>query len=282
MEDFVHPVQPFFVFTSLDYYKKGTEGTPISHIYKFRVNQKIKTTNRPLIQSSAVPDGVADILMKCSKTSPKVQLNGTVLQRTPISLDADSDYIGIRFLPGVLPHLFNISAKELVSQEILLEDVIPREIYDNFVNNILSIDNFQEQSRYILEDFLPLLYPLVRPTTKTNLFNSLLKKTNAGRGDIRINDLAEYSGYSTRYVTQVFNEYMGFGPKKYAQIVRFQNLMTVMNHGESYQQMHQVAMDQYYDQSHLINEFKKFTKVTPKTYKKIIQKTNYSSRIKLY
>jgi methylphosphotriester-DNA--protein-cysteine methyltransferase len=65
---------------------------------------------------------------------------------------------------------------------------------------------------------------------------------------------------------RTFSKNVGINPKKYASIVRFQNVIQMKrNHKNS--SMFQLAFDnRYYDQSHFIHDFKSLTELTPKAF----------------
>ena len=104
-------------------------------------------------------------------------------------------------------------------------------------------------------------------------------------GKIKVCQMEEETGYSSRYINKVFNEELGYGPKFLCKIVQFQNVLTSMNSMESRieqqkERLTDMAVDfGYYDQPQLIRDFKKFASVTPKAYEKLICKVHYSRHL---
>ena len=64
---------------------------------------------------------------------------------------------------------------------------------------------------------------------------------------------------------RTFSKYVGVNPKKFASIIRFQNVIQMKSkHKKS---MSQIAFDNgYYDQSHFLHDFKSLTGLTPKDF----------------
>lgn len=75
---------------------------------------------------------------------------------------------------------------------------------------------------------------------------------------------------SRRQMERKFQEFSGFSPKDFFNIIRFKNVLT--NIDRTGKSLAQIAIDTgYYDQSHFTNEFRKFSGYTPREFVK-----NYS------
>lgn len=78
-----------------------------------------------------------------------------------------------------------------------------------------------------------------------------------------VNDVAGGIGVSERHLRRVFRETVGVGPKAFARLVRFHRALRVALEDE-HAHWAQIAADAgYYDQAHLIAEFRAFTGLTP-------------------
>lgn len=101
---------------------------------------------------------------------------------------------------------------------------------------------------------------------------------------LRIGDLVAEIGYSQRHVLELFRCWVGLSPKKYARIRRFQQVLTRLARGpEAAEPMLEdfslraprlpepnwaaLAVELgFYDQSHLIADFREFAGLTPSAY----------------
>lgn len=64
---------------------------------------------------------------------------------------------------------------------------------------------------------------------------------------------------------RTFSKYVGVNPKKFASIIRFQNVLQIKS--KNNKSMTQLAYNNgYYDQSHFIHDFKSLTGLTPKAF----------------
>lgn len=78
------------------------------------------------------------------------------------------------------------------------------------------------------------------------------------QGLASIKELEKKTGYSKRYLDLLFKEYLGISPKTLATITRFQHF-----YKSSGATGIENIYDLYYDQSHFIKEFKRYTGHTP-------------------
>lgn len=81
-----------------------------------------------------------------------------------------------------------------------------------------------------------------------------------------IASLQENAGFSKRKLQRMANRYLGIPAKTYGAIHRFQNSMNQLLH-QKWDKLSDVGTDQgYYDQTHFIREFKRFSGSTPKEF----------------
>lgn len=79
-----------------------------------------------------------------------------------------------------------------------------------------------------------------------------------------VKELERKLGYSRRYLDLLFKEHLGISPKTLCTIARFQSFFKYLTLGE-FKASGKIA-DLYYDQSHFIKEFKRYTGFTPTQY----------------
>jgi AraC-like DNA-binding protein len=83
------------------------------------------------------------------------------------------------------------------------------------------------------------------------------------RGSVPIEALSGFAGITRQHVARKFDRYVGVSPKLFCRVVRFQDLMkTIRLAGEA--DWAATALDLgYYDQAHMISDFKEFSGTTP-------------------
>lgn len=84
--------------------------------------------------------------------------------------------------------------------------------------------------------------------------------------ETQIRKLTEKVGYSQKHFIDLFKKYVGVSPKSYLRIIRFQKVILEIEKNREIN-WSTIAYDcGYYDQSHFINDFKKFSGFTPNEY----------------
>ena len=86
----------------------------------------------------------------------------------------------------------------------------------------------------------------------------------------QVQELATHVGYTKRYLDLLFKEHVGVSPKSLASILRFQEVYQVWMQQKSPTFFRNHWPAYYYDQSHFIKEFKRFTGFTPQQYNGIV------------
>ena len=74
--------------------------------------------------------------------------------------------------------------------------------------------------------------------------------------------------FSERSLQRIFKERVGLSPKKFAEIVRLENSITMFGQGMSMSEVCQEAG--YYDQPHFIKSFRQYTGLTPSEFAKFL------------
>lgn len=102
-----------------------------------------------------------------------------------------------------------------------------------------------------------LLYKL-RSTDRVNrIVDYSIEAISRSHGLIEIRELERKTGYTKRYLDLLFKDHLGIGPKTLSTILRFQHFYKVAGNEKN------SIYDLYYDESHFIKEFKRYTGFSP-------------------
>jgi AraC-like DNA-binding protein len=85
-------------------------------------------------------------------------------------------------------------------------------------------------------------------------------------GNVAVGALATELGWSRKRMAARFREQVGMTPKAYARVVRFELARTLATRSDRPDWARLAVQCGYYDQSHLINEFRAITGRTPETF----------------
>ena len=168
---------------------------------------------------------------------------------------------GAYLYPYAIPELFKLSSLELQNEMPSISDCLGN---DGRVleEKIIQADNNQERVS-ILSDYL-----IKRCRAQDNPESSMqacIKHIIHSRVQLPMEETAAMFCISARQLERKFKTITGFAPKSFARISRFQHALH--NYGSSYKSLTDIAYEcGYYDQSHFIHDFKKFSGYEPRAY----------------
>lgn len=254
----VRTIQPYFTLsTSLNYDVKVMNDSPISHFYSF-------TADRSDGQVFAVPDASIDILFLCDGDHSKARLCGTTTTARLVEIQQGKRYFGVRFRPGYIPRFADVDSKSLVDAECSLYDFVANA--EDLIAKMNGFSHIDDLSNCFIDHFKGEMEHKYSPFGLQ--IRELITKSE---GDVRIGDLEQYTGYSSRYISKVFVENFGLSPKSYALILRFQKVLQRMIVDKELS-LTNIASDQgYADQSHFLREFKRFAAQSPSLFIRTIK-----------
>ena len=247
------PDQPFWELLTDEYVSCSTSAAGIhKQYYNFWMPED---TDQTLL---AVPDGVVDIIFRCCGANPYADVYGSVLKGKMISFEGGAQYFGVRFLPGAAEPVLGCPLDQFTDQNVQLNDI--QNNANELIDLICSTDSFHERIRRF-EEYHSQRLKMNEPVPF--LVREVLRRINASHGNIKIQTLADETGYTSRHLNNVFKKHVGVPPKFYERIVRFQRCLGYLNNHKN-SDLTELAHDAgYYDQAHFINEFKEFSMKTP-------------------
>jgi len=196
-----------------------------------------------------------------------VRDSSIVLQSGPRSIGC----IGIEFVPhGAFPVL-GIPMRETFNELGDADAVLggwAREV-EGALNDLQDVS---QKVAYLQEQLIRLRRknqdgPLLGKRERPNALVAYCVQTlQAAGGRMPIRELAERTGYSSRYLNTLFEEQVGLSPKVLAGIFRFQRFYRRWAEGRSFDLFRHELYDYYYDQSHFTKEFIKMTGYPPRKF----------------
>lgn len=163
----------------------------------------------------------------------------------------------IRFKPEAIQFLAGVSLGEFEHPVYPLEEIMP-DLADLAMNQILKNNDVPE----IVENLSLWLSKKKIDSVPRELVSLFINRTIQKRGLIGINNFCDSVGIHKSTLEKNFKHSTGYTPKEYSRIIRFNFLLnrvlfSSMNLTESSYEMG------YFDQSHMIRDFKKMTGTTP-------------------
>jgi AraC-like DNA-binding protein len=173
-----------------------------------------------------------------------------------------ADLIGIVFEPGGFAP-FVCEAVDLFSnRSVNLEDVwgpAARTLRDRLRELSTPVDRLHCLEGFLLDRFAARL-------CRHRVIDFALDSFQKGPGFAKVREVARSTGWSERRFSQVFREEVGFSPKAWTRILRFQRAVEQLHAGVD-MRWAELALDcGYYDQSHFANEFRAFSGIDATSY----------------
>ena len=205
-----------------------------------------------------VSDGCIDLFIDCNDFQP-ILIAGTANTSQEALFPGKTQYFGIRFYPGCLQYFFNMPIREITNNMIPFQDVWNSRLHS--IEEKLFEAGSTAYRIQLAEEFL--LEQLAnREKAPDERFLGVLQQILKKNGTLQIEkDL--HPGVSPRQLRRYFDYYIGFNPKTFSRIIRFQKTLKAMM-SQPKEQWGKLCYDfGYYDQAHYIHEFKELSGLSP-------------------
>jgi len=101
----------------------------------------------------------------------------------------------------------------------------------------------------------------------TRLLGPVVRTILRSKGQLAVSELTGLTGYSERQLERLFQQGIGLSPLKYLQIVRLHHFLSIIRSANKTASFTTAGLESgYYDQPHLIHNFKQITGLTPTQY----------------
>jgi AraC-like DNA-binding protein len=195
------------------------------------------------------PDGCLDILYSAAG----LQVVGAMTAEQCHNLAAESITCGLRFRPGMAASFLRVPAAELTDRVIPLDDLwgAPARELQSRLHEAASS-----------EERLAILAATVRPPAPApNAVQQAIEVIAASHGDVDLEWLAAQARMSERQFRRRCLEESGLAPKQLCRVLRFRRACELGQRGLPWGLI--AAEAGYFDQAHLIRDFREFAGATP-------------------
>jgi transcriptional regulator GlxA family with amidase domain len=184
-----------------------------------------------------------------------------------------STIIGVNFKPGGAYPFLCTPAYELADLHFNLEMLWGRTADE--LRERLRGAATADQRFSLLEDML--ISRLNRAPQRHGAVSIALAEFDRTGGRARVHDVARRVGLSHRRFIQVFATEVGMTPKKYCRVRRFQTARRLVWDVKTPDWARIAVESGYYDQSHLIRDFRALSGLSPANY--LLQSTGQRGRV---
>lgn len=219
------------------------------------VHSYLQISAKEPVSYAIIPDGTQAVFISRHATI----LGGAHLKASDIQIPEAGDYFGIRLYPAALKNFFNLDISE-ISDPFIDGKLFPSEDFGTLHENIFMCSSFEKRVS-VCENWL-LKNKIIH---KDSCFDNALELIYKSLGNIKIDELSKNIGWSSRHLNRMFKRHTGLSTKSFTQIIRLQ--FACKNIFESENNLIEDAINfGYFDQAHLLNNFKKFLQESPNYY----------------
>lgn len=168
--------------------------------------------------------------------------------------------IGVHFKPGGGGAFFELPAGELYNERISVNEIWKTraaELRDRLVQ-----ESAPETRFWVLEQFL---MQMLRPINYHPAVNFALHQFQQP-ANLTIRSITEQTGFSARHFNELFRDQVGITPKLFCRIQRFQKVLEMLSVKATVDWLDIAFTCGYFDQAHLIHDFREFADCTPTEY----------------
>ncbi|MDR1198260.1 MAG: helix-turn-helix domain-containing protein [Prevotellaceae bacterium] len=196
-----------------------------------------------------------------NRLQPRAFLGGLETGYTDLLYSGSIDLVCTVFQPAGAKAFFNMPLIELSEQSVAVDDLEDPQLIE-LGNRLFDIADIQT-SVLLIEQFL---FSRLRTPAVHNLLriNAALQSVYSGQQNVEA--LAQTACLSYKQFKRVFAEYTGANPKDWLRTVRFQKALYTLQTQPAVSLAQLACECGYYDQPHLIKEFKIFSGYTPVEY----------------
>lgn len=259
-----HPVQPAAELKEyVDFYYQGESNTPAINGMQLNISALFLPVNSVEITLN-YHDTSVRFRNKGKSASSSGFIVGTHNLQTLYVVDDFGNVnksFHIRFKPSGFSKLFGISQSELKNTFFTVNEVLGKEgkdLEDKFNNSVSLSERVK-----IVNSFLIHRKKKSKRLKRIELTNSILKILDSNNCRIKVKSLTKELGLPERTLQWEFLNHIGLTPKEFIRIFRFKRILNEMLSGNKLNWAEAAQASGYYDQAHLINEFKEATNLTP-------------------
>jgi AraC-like DNA-binding protein len=203
-------------------------------------------------------------------------LAGPSSEFTIINTADTTSTIGVSFKPGGARPFFNFPADAIYGQDLELEVAWGRAATNELRERLIDADSPDDKFR-VLEESL-----LARASRRLACHPAIafaLGKFDVVPHVCTVGDVTAQVGVSHRRLIELFRETVGLTPKRFCRLRRFQEVLGLISRGRGVDWAGVASDCGYFDQAHLIHDFRAFSGLTPSDYLRL--RTAYHNHVRL-
>lgn len=175
------------------------------------------------------------------------------------------DVMGVHFRPGGIRSLFSMPADELAGLDLPIDSIwrgFGPELHERLSRAVTPEGKMAAMAS--------ILATRMRAENRPHpAVSAALRRIEEDEGSLRMGRLTNELGLSSRRFIEVFSSHVGLSPKSYYRLRRFQKVLRAIHEGKQSNWADIACEGGWYDQAHMIRDFKEFSGLTPSEYERL-------------
>lgn len=192
------------------------------------------------------------------------QVSGHKKNYLDLEISGDISLFSVVFHPQAMMLLFDFPMDVIFDQNVSLRDLFHEEI-DQLESNLYEAGSFAERVR-VAEAFLLEKISKREKDYEWGRVLHTIAKINQLKANVSVEQLASEACLSRKQFERTFSRFIGTSPKHFLRTIRFQNALFEKSKNPTISLTALAYECGYFDQSHMISEFKSFSGMTPGKY----------------
>lgn len=214
------------------------------------------------IVERVLPDGASRLLIVLHRGAASIQVAGARTDCVLLTMSGHMHGLSITLNPGATQGLFGVAANELTGRTVPWDDIVPK-AHRDLPGQLAAAADDATRVREVLKR----LQALQRPSDPArHLVEHAARRLRTRMGGVSVRELAGELNLSERRVQQLFASHIGLAPSVWRRLQRLHGTLRLLRAAEAPQWAEIALSAGYYDQSHLINEFRALCGLTPQQF----------------
>lgn len=211
-----------------------------------------------------LPDGASRLLIALQRGSASIHVAGASARPVVLAMRGHMHGLSIALHPGATLGLFGVPADELTGRTVPWDDIVGK-AHRAVLEQLAAATDDAARVALVLTS----LREMYRPPPdlgSRRLADRAASRLRAVAGGMSVKALAAEMNLSERRLQQVFASQLGLAPSVWRRLQRLHGAMRLLRMAGTPQWTQIALCAGYYDQSHLINEFRALCGLTPQQF----------------
>jgi AraC-like DNA-binding protein len=191
----------------------------------------------------------------------RVLMSGQLTEYIVLQPTGEVGVLAARFKPSGAARFFSLPFEELVNKVV---DLASFEESASTLHEQVAMLTSHEQRLDVLQSYLK--SRLLKEPQEDIYVREACRFIMESEGEYTVAELVKKIGFSERQLERKFKKQVGLSPKMLSRIVRFQKILKLAQNNQNMTLVDAATSCGYYDQSHFIRDFIKFSGESPLKY----------------